>query len=285
MRTFGMIALLGAITCSSRVRIANCLLAAAILAVAILMGIGYWRESMRSTDVSITTAIAALVAFSLGAMAGLGHLAIASSAGGGNHNYSRLSHRIAHFGRAYRARGTYRDDAAAADHSGGAPDSSAIADSARGTQFNPYQIWWMVVLVAGLSYVGYFANKFLGETRGLMVTGLFGGMTSSTAVTLTLAPVARDRKEEREVVAAAILAASAIMFPRLLIVAAALTPDLALKAATLVCGRNRHHPCGGRMACMAIAQRRAGRDDPRPRDSQPPRFLVRAQVRPRAHVI
>jgi uncharacterized membrane protein (DUF4010 family) len=45
-----------------------------------------------------------------------------------------------------------------------------------------------------------------------------------------LAPIARDRKAEREVVAAAILAASAIMFPRLLIIAAVLTPDLALAA-------------------------------------------------------
>ena len=44
------------------------------------MGISYWRETMTSTDVSITTPIAALVAFSLGAMAGLGHLTIASSA-------------------------------------------------------------------------------------------------------------------------------------------------------------------------------------------------------------
>jgi uncharacterized membrane protein (DUF4010 family) len=87
----------------------------------------------------------------------------------------------------------------------------------------------MVVLIAALSYVGYFANKFLGERRGMIVTGLFGGMTSSTAVTLTLSPIARTRKEERAVVAAAILAASAIMFPRLLIIAAVLTPELALK--------------------------------------------------------
>ena len=65
----------------------------------------------------------------------------------------------------------------------------------------------------------------------MIVTGLFGGMTSSTAVTLTLAPVARDRIEERGVVAAAVLAASAIMFPRLLIIAAVLTPVLALKVA------------------------------------------------------
>jgi uncharacterized membrane protein (DUF4010 family) len=94
---------------------------------------------------------------------------------------------------------------------------------------NPYEIWWMVVLIAGLTYVGYYANRFLGERRGVILTGLFGGMTSSTAVTLTLAPIAREREDERSVIAAAILVASAIMFPRLLIIAAAVTPELAQK--------------------------------------------------------
>jgi uncharacterized membrane protein (DUF4010 family) len=97
--------------------------------------------------------------------------------------------------------------------------------------FNPYQIWWMVVLIASLSYLGYFANKFLGERRGVIVTGLFGGMTSSTAVTLTLSPLARSRKQVRELVAAAILAASAIMFPRMLIIATVVEPDVAMKIA------------------------------------------------------
>jgi uncharacterized membrane protein (DUF4010 family) len=92
----------------------------------------------------------------------------------------------------------------------------------------------MVVMIAVLSYVGYFANRFLGERRGVIVTGLFGGMTSSTAVTLTLSPIARTHKEKRQVVAAAILAASAIMFPRMLIIAAVVKPEVAMKIAAPV---------------------------------------------------
>jgi len=88
-----------------------------------------------------------------------------------------------------------------------------------------------VVVIALLSYVGYFANKFLGQRRGVIVTGLFGGMTSSTAVTLTLAPIAQEHEQEREVVAAAILAASAIMFPRMLIIAAVVMPEVAIEIA------------------------------------------------------
>ena len=122
--------------------------------------------------------------------------------------------------------------------------------------FNPYQIWWMVVMIAVISYVGYFANKFLGERRGVIVTGLFGGMTSSTAVTLTLSPLAKTRKEEREVVAAAILAASAIMFPRMLIIAAAVMPEMAMKTCAAV--RGGYATDGGRrrMVRMARAEHR-----------------------------
>src|ERR1022692_4515251 len=79
IRTFGLIALLGAIAVQLGGPYHELFLAAAILAVALLMCIGYWRDTEGSHDVSITTSIAALVAFSLGAMAGLGHLTMASS--------------------------------------------------------------------------------------------------------------------------------------------------------------------------------------------------------------
>jgi uncharacterized membrane protein (DUF4010 family) len=229
LRTFGLISLLGAVAVQLGSPHYDVFLAAAILAVALLMGIGYWRATRDSTDISITTPIAALVTFSLGAIAGLGHLAIASSVtvvvatilGFRIELHSLVAH-IEH----EELNATMRLLLITVVVLPILPDRALDPWHA----LNPYQIWWMVVLIAAISYVGYFANKFLGEERGMIVTGLFGGMTSSTAVTLTLSPIARERKQEREVVAAAILAASAIMFPRLLILAAVLTPDLALAA-------------------------------------------------------
>ena len=230
IRTFGLISLLGGVVVQLGGPYHELFLAATTLAIAMLMGIGYWRDAKDSKDISITTSIAALVAFGLGAMAGGGHLTVASAVAvvvtfilGFRIELHSL---VAHIEREeltatlrlllitvvvlpilpHRAMGPW--DA-----------------------FNPYQIWWMVVMIAGISYAGYFANKFLGERLGLIVTGLFGGMTSSTAVTLTLAPIARERPEEREVVAAAILAASAIMFPRMLVIAVIVYPDLALSLA------------------------------------------------------
>ena len=44
---------------------------------------------------------------------------------------------------------------------------------------NPYAIWWMVVLIAVISFVGYFALKIAGARRGAVFTGLFGGLASS----------------------------------------------------------------------------------------------------------
>ncbi len=230
LRTFGLISLLGAIAVQLGSPHYDVFLAAAILSIAILMGVGYWRATRNSNDISITTPIAALVTFALGAMAGLGHLTIASSAAvvmatilGFRIELHTLVAHIEH----EELNATMRLLLITVVVLPILPDRAMGPWQA----LNPYQIWWMVVLIAAISYVGYFANKLLGERRGVIVTGLFGGMTSSTAVTLTLSPLAKTRKEAREVVAAAILAASAIMFPRMLIIAAAVMPDVAIKIA------------------------------------------------------
>jgi uncharacterized membrane protein (DUF4010 family) len=94
--------------------------------------------------------------------------------------------------------------------------------------FNPYRTWWMVVLVAGVSYVGYFAIKILGEKRGVLATGLFGGMVSSTAVTLELSRHALDDAAAPDLLASGIAVATAMMFPRILLIAGVITPALAV---------------------------------------------------------
>jgi uncharacterized membrane protein (DUF4010 family) len=52
---------------------------------------------------------------------------------------------------------------------------------------NPYRMWWLVILISGLSLAGYIASRWLGPQHGTLLTGLFGGLASSTAVTLALA--------------------------------------------------------------------------------------------------
>jgi uncharacterized membrane protein (DUF4010 family) len=69
---------------------------------------------------------------------------------------------------------------------------------------NPYTIWLLVLLIAGLSLVGYVATRWLGTDRGAAVTGLTGGLVSSTAVTLSFAR--RSLSEPGPAVAAALTA-------------------------------------------------------------------------------
>ncbi len=59
---------------------------------------------------------------------------------------------------------------------------------------NPYWTWWMVVLISGISFLGYVVIQIAGEKKGGLVTAIGGGLVSSTAVTFSLARFAREQK-------------------------------------------------------------------------------------------
>ena len=92
--------------------------------------------------------------------------------------------------------------------------------------FNPHLAWWMVVLVSGLSFIGYVSIKLAGSRRGIIVSSLLGGLVSSTAMTLNLSRYAREGRYSSNLLAAGVLAASSIMFPRVLIETAVINPAL-----------------------------------------------------------
>jgi len=81
---------------------------------------------------------------------------------------------------------------------------------------NPYWIWWMVVLICGISFVGYFAIKYIGNRWGTLVTAITGGLASSTAVTISLAEFTKQYKSEK-LFMGGVMVASSIMFVRVLI--------------------------------------------------------------------
>jgi uncharacterized membrane protein (DUF4010 family) len=91
---------------------------------------------------------------------------------------------------------------------------------------NPREIWWMVVLIASISFVGYYAMRLVGTRRGTLFTGLFGGLASSTALTLHFSRLAHAREEMVPVLATAILVACATMFPRMVLVSSLIHPPL-----------------------------------------------------------
>jgi uncharacterized membrane protein (DUF4010 family) len=119
-------------------------------------------------------------------------------------------------------------------------------------------IGWMMLLVAGVSFVGYAATRLLGPERGLSVTGFVGGLVSSTAVTLAMSARSRtDKAIERPAALAAVLASS-IVFLRVLVVVAFVNLGLAARlaipmlamgatglAACAFLYRRSSHPSGG----------------------------------------
>lgn len=91
---------------------------------------------------------------------------------------------------------------------------------------NPHQIGLMVVLIAGLDFAGYVAVRALGPGRGLGLTGLLGGLVSSTAVTLAASGRAREAPALADGTALAVVTASTIMFPRVLLEVAVVNAEL-----------------------------------------------------------
>ncbi len=92
---------------------------------------------------------------------------------------------------------------------------------------NPYKVWLMVVLISGLNFASYVLVKVLGQEHGIPVTGILGGLVSSTAVTLGFSQRSRHEPERSSSFALGILVAWTIMFFRVLIAVAVINPDLA----------------------------------------------------------
>lgn len=82
---------------------------------------------------------------------------------------------------------------------------------------NPYRIWLMVVLISGISFLGYVLFKLLGSRRGITLTGFLGGLVSSTATTLSFAQRSRKNSGLARSFAMAIIIAWLVMFIRVLV--------------------------------------------------------------------
>lgn len=94
------------------------------------------------------------------------------------------------------------------------PDKQ-IADSLPVTY---YKVWQAVIIVSGFSYLSYLAQQYVFKSRGLLLTGLLGGLYSSTAVTVVISRRARHMKDDWVNVSSALMMATAMMYLRLLVI-------------------------------------------------------------------
>ncbi len=91
---------------------------------------------------------------------------------------------------------------------------------------NPYKIWLMVIFISGISFLGYLLIKIVGPRQGIGLTGLLGGLASSTAVTLSFTQRSTREQTLAKPFAMAIMVAWTVMFARVLVVVSALNRSL-----------------------------------------------------------
>jgi len=96
--------------------------------------------------------------------------------------------------------------------------------------FEPRRIWLFVILVSGVSYVGYFLTKFTGSERGALLTAIVGAIASTTAYTTGISRAVAEAPESAIPAARYALIANSILFPRMLLLIAVVSPMLAIAA-------------------------------------------------------
>ncbi|MCL4807016.1 MAG: DUF4010 domain-containing protein [Thermoanaerobaculia bacterium] len=229
LRTFILYAELGALGGFLAIRLASpWILVATLAAVVASVVAGYVQESRaRSESIGLTTEAAALVVSLLGALVTLGYPALAGV-----------------LGIATAATLAYKDPLHTLIRKLGWPDVYAGLRLLVATfivlpflpnravdpwgALNPYSLWKLVLLISALSLVGYAATRLLGADKGAALTGLTGGLASSTAVTLSFARRSREEGENAPAAALAsgILVAWAVMFARVLVEVLVVNRDL-----------------------------------------------------------
>jgi uncharacterized membrane protein (DUF4010 family) len=214
IRTFALITILGTVAGFLDVWV----VAAGLLALAILLFIGNIAKiSEGAGDPGLTTEIAVLVMYGVGAYLGRdGHTGVAVAVAG-------CVALLLHFKASMHALVEKIGDK---DLTGimqfvliALVILPALPDEGYGPYqaLNPHDIWFMVVLIVGISLGGYICYKLFGQRAGALLGGLLGGLISSTATTMSYARRAKENEQAAPVAALVIVIASTVAYARVLV--------------------------------------------------------------------
>ncbi len=225
VRTYGLIGLLGGISALLAEHVGTLLMGFIFVGLAGVLTTVYVINLSSRHDVGITSLIAGLLTFVFGALAVAHHVTIAASAAVVTTlllGYKPVLHRWVRALEGSELRAGIKLLLISVVLLPVLPNRGYGPWQA----LNPYVIWWMVVLIAAISFVGYFSIKIGGARKGAVFTGLFGGLASSTALTLHFSRLCRREQAMAPVLSAGILLACGTMYPRMLLVAALINPRL-----------------------------------------------------------
>ncbi|AUW04487.1 MgtC/SapB family protein [Vibrio campbellii] len=225
IRTFSLVGLLGGLVGILANIYTPLLLGFALIALVILACIAFVIQQRKSEDISITGVVSLVITFVLGSLAVSGEPVLAAAAAVITAvvlDNKRELHQ------ALQRLQEYELDAALRLLLISIVLLPLLPNQAYGPwkALNPYEIWWMVVLIASISFVGYFAIKIGGAKRGILFTSVFAGLSSSTALTLQFSHLSREQANISPLLASGILLSCGTMFPRLLIVLSVINPQL-----------------------------------------------------------
>lgn len=218
-RTFSLFGLAGALSAMIADRSnAPWLILGALFLLGAYSAIGYFTRAWKEERVGITSETATVIAFMLGILCFWGELTLAVALGIITTVILSLKIQTDKFVKALKE----RDIAAALQLA----VISAIVLPILPKQsipfppldvLNPFRIWLMVVFISAISFLGYILIKFVGANRGIGLTGLLGGIVSSTAVTMSFSSRSRHNPEASRPISQAIMFAWIVMFGRVLV--------------------------------------------------------------------
>jgi uncharacterized membrane protein (DUF4010 family) len=231
LRTFLLLGLIGG---ASGLLLANSHEGAAAVAIAggMAISVAAYVMAVRRPDVDIdgTTEAAALIVVLLGALAGEGYLALAAGAASvvvlALSEKTRL-HWLVRRVHEHELRAALQFGVLALVVLPLLPTGPFLGP----VGFRPRALWMIVLLFSGLNFIGFLARRALGPAPGYTLTGLAGGLISSTAVTLEFSRKSRQEAQLARGLAYGVLGACTVLIPRVLIVSATLNTAVAIRLA------------------------------------------------------
>ena len=225
LRTFALIGLLGGLSGLLAQRWGAIVLGVVLAVVALLILAGYIVTARMHSVMGLTTAMAAITTFLVGVLAAGGSTLLASAVAVVTVALLQLK-RPMHNGIGKLTESELTSGIQLLLIS--VVILPVLPDRGFGPfeALNPYKLWWAVVLLALLSFLGFVLMRWFGARRGLTLTALLGGLVSSTATTATLARWAKEAPQWRPLAAGGATLACAAMFGRMAVLVAVAAPAL-----------------------------------------------------------
>jgi uncharacterized membrane protein (DUF4010 family) len=226
IRTFALITVFGTVCSILAARFGGWVLAGGIIALGATMVVANLRR-VRADDAhpGPTTEVAALVMFAVGALLATGRIPEAIAIGGGValllHWKQPLHGFVERIGEA-EIRAVFRLVLIALVILPLLPDRSYGPYEV----LNPFRIWLMVVLIVGISLGGFLVSRYVGARTGSVLSGLLGGLISSTATTVSYARRSKVTPEASPLSALVVMIASTIVFLRVALEVTLVAPEI-----------------------------------------------------------